>query len=424
MQITKTLMLGLVLVVFLGLVAAPALAVTPVWEGCVEGASGTKYESNQCTKVNSTGKFGWAELKSEEKFKGTGSTVSLTDTKATGGRATIECNAGGEEEGVVTTGGAGKITGAKVKEAKTNCTRVSGGCNTGEVESVEGVHLPWKMTLSKTEAGLDVIENSGSGEPGWKIACNTPLGKVTDECVTEGEGKLESALVEDAVPNVLAAFEGARKTKCSMGGKESGELEGLFTLSGTGKAIKTNVGPEWWVNGAPLGATTAEFATTSGLQETLKLKWGANEIRCTNSLGLNPSRLEKVNEAKFNGIVMTFCSVATPANCATTEMATLEVFGIMEGVNKFKIRHSSPTLMEFELTNSGGTCSIKGKYRLNGTLPFDVFRPREEEMEKLFTLTNGTSVEMEETTTMTKTAATLTGEMKLGLSSKHPWAFK
>ncbi len=240
MRIVEKLVLVLMIAALSGVAATSTLA-APVWEGCLEGASTTKYENSKCLKALSTGKFGWAEIGSTEKIKGTGLTLSLTDTKVPIiGSTSVVCFAGEEDEGSVGPGRLGRIEVAKVKEASTNC-RGRGGCKEKGIEKVEGVHLPWQTELPETEAGVDKIGNSGAGEPGWKITCETILGeKTADECTSEKESKSEDALVTDKATGetllVLATYEDVIKAKCSLGGEEAGELEGSVAISTTSAA--------------------------------------------------------------------------------------------------------------------------------------------------------------------------------------------
>jgi hypothetical protein len=205
------------------------------WEECKEGGTATKYESNQCTKASSTGKWGWGVVTSSEKVSTVGFTLTFVDKKATGGAAKIRCVTGFTETGTIGSEASGKIEAAEVSNPSTNCARVEGGCKSGEVEKVKGVHLPWN-----THSLL--IENSGAGEPGWEITCNTLLGKGSDKCESEESEKSLPMRFENRVSIgvllVLAAF-GGSLMRCSQGGAESGEIEGnVAILSSSGVGLR------------------------------------------------------------------------------------------------------------------------------------------------------------------------------------------
>jgi hypothetical protein len=227
-------------------VSAATASAAPTWKGCLSGGSTTKYSNDGCVTAEAGGSWSWQEIKNTDKVTTTGFTITLTDRNTAVGRTTVICIAGGEEVGTVGPGEFDRIEAAKVNEAKTNC-RGTGGCKEKGVESVTGVNLPWQTKLSEKEGKiLDTIENSGKGEPGWKVECESLLGKETDECVSEGAEKLESALLENKLTNgvqlVLAKFETAHKAKCSKGGVESGEVAGLgaILLSTTGQGLRVS----------------------------------------------------------------------------------------------------------------------------------------------------------------------------------------
>jgi len=219
----------------------------PVWEGCLEGANVTKYLNSHCVTLGA-GNFGWKEIGNTDHVVSVGFTILLTDTKATGGSSTIRCLAGGRGSGTVGPGGFGRVELAFVENAKENCERESGGCKAGEVEAIEAIHMPWQTKLSEKEGKiLENIENSGNGEPGWKVKCNTLLGKQTDECESTPETGPEKAILEDKLVNgvqlVFGTGEGAVKQKCSQGGNNSGEAKGFGALLlATANNVATEVG--------------------------------------------------------------------------------------------------------------------------------------------------------------------------------------
>jgi hypothetical protein len=127
------------------------------------------------------------------------------------------------------------LTGAFIScEGQENCT----------TPEAWAVHLPWNTLAALIEgiAGVefaDFITNGGAGNPGWYVTChNVPiLGTVSDECTTEiGVTKLSNE-----APNVDATFEeaftvaaGLKLALCTASNAETGEVEGLITISHEG----------------------------------------------------------------------------------------------------------------------------------------------------------------------------------------------
>ncbi len=282
-------------------VSAATASAASVWEGCLEGSTTTKYESSSCVKALSTGKFGWKEITNTDKVTTTGFTITLTDTKTAAGRTTVICTAGGEEVGTVGPGDFDRIEAAKVKEAKTNC-RGTGGCKETGVEEVVGVHLPWQTKLSETEKKvLDTIENSGAGEPGWKVKCESILGKETDECESEGSSLLESAILENkltgGVQLVSATFQKAHLAKCSKGGAKSGEVAGRG-------AILLSSGAGLRVSGGGGGGGGEEATSTSLTTSLTGESEEGEEIEVLENAGIKDhATLSGTNAAKAGGTV-------------------------------------------------------------------------------------------------------------------------
>jgi hypothetical protein len=218
------------------------------WEECAAGKekeAPTKYTSDECHEAakNNEGKWQWSEAIETEKIKGVGFTITLTDTKATLGPSKVRCTAGLEITGS-SVGAASKIETAEVSSPATNCTSVEGGCKKTEVEKIKGVHLPWAAFWSENAGkAVTVIQNGGSGEPGWEVVCNTVIGKFTDICESEGAEKDEEATLENmfdgGVSLVMATYAKAHKGKCSIGGAGSGEEEGKIAfLDKSGKGLR------------------------------------------------------------------------------------------------------------------------------------------------------------------------------------------
>jgi hypothetical protein len=111
------------------------------------------------------------------------------------------------------------LAGAKVKAI--NCTvEASGLCSVavGSLIFVIPVNLPWKTEILLDEGTfVDDIVNSGAGEPGYEVSCNTVLGIQTDVCT----GK-PGAVLTNGVSDVLGSFLEEELTNpagnCSIGG--------------------------------------------------------------------------------------------------------------------------------------------------------------------------------------------------------------
>lgn len=206
----------------------PAAAAT-LWLVCLEGSGLTKYSNNQCTKAESSGKWQSVGIPSGKSVtvRIVGLTTRLTDLEAgpLKEKATVKCDGPGEGGGFVMPPNKAVINEAKFSEASKNCERIEGPCEAGKVEAVEGVDLPWKRELFETEGTVQSkIESDGNGEPGWKIKCKTMLGSREDVCESAGTPEPASSVNKLSAGQllILIAPSGARKQKCSEGGKESG----------------------------------------------------------------------------------------------------------------------------------------------------------------------------------------------------------
>ncbi len=250
MKHLKVAGLCLVSMLMVSMALAGTASAQPLWLACLSGTANqapTKYTTNQCSTANqTTGTFQWNEVSGTDKVTILAMSLRLTDEKATGGKSTIKCNhisLGGE--GIVGPGNKGKITVAKAPKPKTECERVEGGCKAGEVEKVEGVHLPWQTELYETEGQAQTrIEADGNGEPGWEVECNSLLGLEKDLCETEGPANDEVVTLlnvnTSGVLLVLGKFLVLRRAKCSQGGAKAGLVLGQLAIllaSGAGLRI-------------------------------------------------------------------------------------------------------------------------------------------------------------------------------------------
>jgi hypothetical protein len=107
-------------------------------------------------------------------------------------------------------------------------------------------HLPWNTSLELMVDGtetffVDLILNSGAGEPGWEIECMGTLGKPTDEClvseyVAKAESVAEGLMIEFSEP--FTELAGLKLAKCSLSSSaETGIIEGLGIISLAGGTL-------------------------------------------------------------------------------------------------------------------------------------------------------------------------------------------
>ncbi|MGH2854256.1 MAG: hypothetical protein ACRDLF_08715 [Solirubrobacteraceae bacterium] len=239
--------LWLTAVLVLGMALAGSVSAAPVWLVCLEGSGLTKYSSNQCTKAESGGKWQSLGLPS-----GKSDTVRLLvfslRLEDTGLGASVECPDVATGWGLIESPNKGLIKVAEVKEPEKEGCKVLKGfltCKAGNLTGVKGLNLPWKTEVFETEKkNLTKILSGGGGEPGWAVTC----GGVTDECVTESGGSESVELVNEVTKSVLlvsARFEAKGKSKCSVGGKETGKTHGSIAIllwSGNGLSVNPGSG--------------------------------------------------------------------------------------------------------------------------------------------------------------------------------------
>jgi hypothetical protein len=229
MQTIRLAGLCLVAVFAVSLVAS-ATASAATWEQCAEGAAGTKYETNQCSKLLSTGKWGWQELKTTEKIQGQ-ATLYLADTEGGlfGELAEVECT--GHEFGTI-----GPKEYDKVTSVTTVTCRNITGC---PGPSAEPRNLPWQTKL-REEAGGEKRDEITSGinetgkEAGWKVSCTG----LSDTC--EKNGATAAATNLPAEGAVQIQFDAKTENAvCSRTKKPTGRVRGEVKVrSEEGYAIR------------------------------------------------------------------------------------------------------------------------------------------------------------------------------------------
>jgi hypothetical protein len=172
----------------------------------------------------------------------------LEDEKATLGlKAMVLCS--GVLHGTIGPNGEDTITGVlSLTGVEISATQLSGealSCE-GQENCVEplvwAAHLPWNTLLELMVEGtetffVDLILNSGAGEPGWEVECMGTLGKPTDECkapegVTNVETVAEGLMGEFS--DAFTVLAGLKLANCSLangGALETGVVEGLGIIS-------------------------------------------------------------------------------------------------------------------------------------------------------------------------------------------------
>ncbi len=237
MRIVRKLVVGVAIAVFFGVAASSALA-TPVWEQCIEGGAGTKYETNQCVKASGTGKWAWSEVTGTEAVKGR-SSLTLKDTKVPI-VGTVEVKCTGAILGAVSQGTIGPGKFARLTKAEE--IQCSPGKNCEKLEEVaKPLNLPWQTELAEESGKVrgKITATNGKG-PGWAVKCKVLGISKTDECTTENS----SGAIENAVSNGELLVRGIFDAKsangnCTIGGSGASVQEGAgFIASPSGGGLR------------------------------------------------------------------------------------------------------------------------------------------------------------------------------------------
>ncbi len=108
------------------------------------------------------------------------------------------------------------------------------GCESGSAPKVWPLHLGWEAEVDLVEQtgtffALLSLPHSGGGSPGWEMECLVLGITVTDEC-TSSEGvaelTLEGTSLLEKISPTFAELAEAKLATCSLGGEESGVIEG------------------------------------------------------------------------------------------------------------------------------------------------------------------------------------------------------
>ncbi len=428
MKHLKTVGLCLMATFAISIVTTATASAAPAWEGCKENTgTGTKWETNQCSKASSTGKWEWRELTTTEKVTSV-ATLTLKDTKTIAGEAQITC--GLTDEGTIGPGAHGAITKINI-EAK-NC-KAEKICE--NVEEVEAKNLPWKAEMYETEDTVRDKLSANSGQLGWKIKCKTALGPKTDECLAE-EGKTYSTSMENASGGLVNAFfeEESGKTKCTEGGKESGEATGTDTIKSTGgQAIKIPAAPlVYMVAGGTLPEKTEgkykEIAFPGGeltIDSTIVEGGEAKEvsIRCAkgNIIAAN-SQIEAAGKSKEE-VSFTNCSLAPVTNglnaaCTVGNFAFKDTGELVRLIGRPVVELKPAGAMFAEIPINGpAACLVSGmKYKLLGAVAGEINEPAAQVVtHELNFLSFGSSVTLE------SRVARFVGKEEIKLMSGNAW---
>jgi hypothetical protein len=219
-QMLRIQMIGLALVAALFMSAVAAGSASAAHEWLINGAPLTS-----TLKVHSVG------------------LVLLEDTKAPGGAVQVHCK--GFDAGTVSPGGLDlveSVTAELLKGSdKIPCTFDKvGACKSNVTPTALALNLPWRTELVLNGTSVrDLILADGHGEPGWSVTCTNIFGGTTeDHCLAEA-GKPGSVSLTNVAGGVLGTFDKLTpNAKCSLGGAESGHVEGTVLTenpSGTEK---------------------------------------------------------------------------------------------------------------------------------------------------------------------------------------------
>lgn len=172
----------------------------------------------------------------------------LEDAKALGGKLAVLCS--GTLDGWVSSKGLGKVNELLNLSGETiSSTPLSGlalectsqtGCETGMAAKVWPVGLGWETEASLYEEpggsyfALLFLPHSGGGKPGWEIECLVLGTTVTDECTASenvSELALEGTKLLEKLSVAFAELTEIKLLSCSLGGTESGAVEGESSIT-------------------------------------------------------------------------------------------------------------------------------------------------------------------------------------------------
>lgn len=227
----KVLGLALVAMFAFGVVAASsASAEEPSWGLCEKLTEPTGLYTQAWCDVHSATQEGEFEFKLTHValLVNSHGTLTLEDTKATGGPSKIECK--GIDHGTV---GPLALDLLDLVEAK-ECKKLTGACNQGTVFA-KALNLPWHTLLLYVgnEIRDDLTSELANKLPGYTVECGATIFElhVEDECT--GDTSTGILAVSGGVD---ATFDSnSPNANCTIGGAGTGVVRGTdFILSPSG----------------------------------------------------------------------------------------------------------------------------------------------------------------------------------------------
>ncbi len=321
----------------LAILATPALAGQAAWIACQEYPELGQWEDSLCSKGKEGSNWATQEVTETMEVTSNASTLELTDTKATGGSATIKCamtDTGWIEESL---GGISKIN-------TTKCERASGLCESGKEAKVTAIDLPWNTELREESGGevRDILQAGGKG-PGYKVECTVEkVFKVADECFGAITTKMRN---NHSSETVEAEYESkSEKVECSLGGKGSGEIKGVDAIK------KQQPG------GVQVGPPSLVFRTGGDLDfGTLAGGVKKNTERTERFRFENPRVAVTYNMVKITGSAYSLLNTTCNGNKGIGSTCTTEL--------KFEPASTGDFLglLEIRYTYTGGTATYIGR---------------------------------------------------------------
>jgi len=202
--------------------------------------------------------------------------VKLTDKPTA--QVSVECTE--KAEGSLGVKGAGEMTKITLSE----CTGGEACAKAGA--TITAVDLPWHVELFGEEASPRLsLVSGGKGAPGLKMACKV-LGVTNEDTCS---GTLGTSTIPGGSGEVVASFISTDKLNCTIGGSNSGFLEGSQNIVATkGGKLSTYVPPaEWLASGVPIKGEGSSGKGIEWREGTMGMavgsKYGPLEVRCQDS---------------------------------------------------------------------------------------------------------------------------------------------
>jgi hypothetical protein len=179
-------------------------------------------------------------------------------------------------------------------------------------------------------------------------------------------------------------------------------LVAVFAMSGVAAVAAQAESPEWWVNGAALGAGFEEIKEESKTaSEAFKLRWHSNEVevKCTKVKAektfIENQKIASAKSVKFEG-----CTLEKPVGCTLTsgEIKTGEVTGLLEGpvaTAKVKFVPRATENKKFATFSIATGCGVlTGAYTVTGFTIASVVEPETAAVEKTLAFTEATNLKV------------------------------